>query len=107
MWPGFGENMRVLQWIVERTRGRAKDAVASPFGLMPRHEDLNWQGIDYDKADFHYLMEVDRAAGLAEAEDQLLLFAKFKDRLPGEMERQRVALVERLKAAPEVWKLHS
>ena len=104
MWPGFGENMRVLQWIVERTRGRARDAVESPFGLMPRHEDLNWQGIDYDKADFHYLMEVDRAAGLAEAEDQLALFATFADRLPKEMERQRAALVKRLNAAPEVWR---
>ncbi len=104
IWPGFGENMRVLKWIVERVRGRA-EGVESPFGIMPRHQDITWQGLDFDVETFYKLMEIDRAAGKAEAEDQEALFKKFGDTLPGEMERQRGLLIDRLDQAPEVWKL--
>ncbi len=104
IWPGFGENMRVLKWIVERARGRA-DGVESPFGIMPRHQDITWQGLDFDVETFYKLMEIDRAAGKAEAEDQEALFEKFGDTLPSEMERQRALLIDRLDQAPEVWKL--
>ncbi|TCS61665.1 phosphoenolpyruvate carboxykinase (GTP) [Varunaivibrio sulfuroxidans] len=107
MWPGFGENMRVLHWIVERARGRARDGVESPLGVMPTRAELNWHGLEFDAKDFHELMAVNRADGLAEAEDQTELFARFKDRLPAEVERQRRALIDRLKAAPEVWELPS
>jgi phosphoenolpyruvate carboxykinase (GTP) len=104
MWPGYGENMRVLKWIVDRVRGRAK-AVESPFGLMPRREDLTWEGLEYDAATFYRLMEVDRAAAKAEAEDQGKHFGQFGDRLPAELEKQRQALIQRLSKAPEVWRL--
>ncbi len=104
IWPGFGENMRVLKWIVERVRGRA-EGVESPFGIMPRHQDITWQGLDFDVETFYKLMEIDRAAGKAEAQDQEALFEKFGDSLPGEMERQRALLIDRLDQAPEVWKL--
>lgn len=104
IWPGFGENMRVLKWIAERTRGRA-EGVESPFGIMPRHQDITWKGLDFDIDTFYKLMEIDRAAGQAEAQDQSAYFAKFGDTLPGEMERQRGLLIERLDQAPEVWKL--
>ncbi|HEC91233.1 MAG TPA: phosphoenolpyruvate carboxykinase (GTP) [Alphaproteobacteria bacterium] len=104
MWPGFGENMRVLKWIVDRVRGRA-DAVKSPFGMMPRHNDISWTGLDFDADTFYRLMEVKRDAGKAEALGQKELFDRFGDRLPEELERQRQALDERLDAAPEVWKL--
>lgn len=104
IWPGFGENMRVLKWIVDRVRGRA-EGVESPFGIMPRHQDITWQGLDFDVDTFYKLMEIDRASGQAEAEDQSGHFEKFGDTLPGEMERQRGLLVERLDQAPEVWKL--
>jgi phosphoenolpyruvate carboxykinase (GTP) len=104
MWPGFGENTRVLQWIVERVRGRA-GAVESPFGLMPKLDDINWQGMDFDAEQFYKLMEVDRAAAQDEAEDQKTLFDTFGDRLPADMETQRQALIARLDDAPEVWQV--
>ncbi|MBC8268942.1 MAG: phosphoenolpyruvate carboxykinase (GTP) [Rhodospirillaceae bacterium] len=104
IWPGFGENMRVLKWIVDRVRGRV-EGVESPFGIMPRHQDITWAGLDFDVDTFYKLMEIDRAAGQAEAEDQSSHFAKFGATLPGEMERQRGLLIERLDQAPDVWKL--
>lgn len=104
MWPGFGENTRVLRWIVERVRGKA-DAVESPFGLMPTLDGIDWQGMDFDAERFYKLMEVDRAAGKDEAEDQKSLFDSFGDRLPADMETQRQALLTRLKDAPEVWQV--
>jgi phosphoenolpyruvate carboxykinase (GTP) len=104
MWPGFGENTRVLKWIVERVRGQA-EAVKSPFGLMPRQEDINWKGLDFDAEKFYRLMEVDRAAGQYEAEDQKALFDSFGDRLPADMESQRQALISRLEDAPKLWQV--
>jgi len=104
IWPGFGENMRVLEWIVARVRGRAQ-GMESPFGIMPRHQEIVWQGLDFDQGVFNKLIEVDRAAGQAEARDQEAHFDLFGDHLPEEMEVQRQALIERLENAPEVWTL--
>ncbi|MBL6957798.1 MAG: phosphoenolpyruvate carboxykinase (GTP) [Rhodospirillales bacterium] len=102
MWPGFGQNMRVLMWIIDRVRGKV-EAVESPFGRMPLHDDIDWHGMDFDTETFYQLMEVDREAGKAEAADQKTLFDSFKDRLPEAMERQRKNLIDRLEGAPEVW----
>lgn len=104
IWPGFGENMRVLQWIIGRVSGDT-GAVESPFGLMPERGDMNWNGLDFDEATFRELMEIDRDAGQREVEDQQELFARFGDRLPAEMEAQRQRQAARLDDAPEVWRL--
>jgi phosphoenolpyruvate carboxykinase (GTP) len=106
IWPGFGENMRVLKWIVDRVHGRA-DAVKSPFGLMPRHQDLNWQGLDFKSDVYDGLMAIDREKGREEAESQKELFDSFEDKLPAEMEAQRKALLDRLAEAPAVWRVNS
>ena len=106
MWPGYGENMRVLEWIVQRANGKAA-AVESPFGLMPKRDDLTWDGIQYDVNKFYELMQVEREAAKAEAEDQMSHFSKFGDKLPPEMEKQRKALLDRLAKAPEVWRLEA
>ncbi len=104
IWPGFGQNMRVLKWIVDRVNGNA-EAVDSPFGLMPRYEDITWAGLDFTREKYHGIMDINRQGLLAEAEEIRQFFAKFGDRLPEELERQRKALEERAGAAPEVWKM--
>ncbi len=95
IWPGFGENMRVLNWIVDRVNGKV-DALESPFGQMPRHQDLNWSGLDFHADDFNDIMDIDRDKGLEEVDAQTELFDSFEDRLPVEMETQRQALKDRL-----------
>ncbi|MCK6537961.1 MAG: phosphoenolpyruvate carboxykinase (GTP) [Polyangiaceae bacterium] len=104
MWPGFGENMRVLKWIVDRVRGRAY-AVESPLGWMPRHDDLHWQGLDYDPKKFHELMVVSREAGRHEAVAHEEHFDRFYDRLPKELLYERELLRSRLWRSPETWEL--
>ena len=95
IWPGFGENMRVLKWVVDRVRGRGQ-AVESPFGMMPRHQDIEWRGLNFPRAAFEKLMAVDAEAGLGEAEDIRSLFARFGDRLPPELEDERLGMAERM-----------
>ena len=93
-WPGFGENMRVLEWIVDRVNGRG-NAVEGPFGLMPRYNDLNWTGLDFTSTDFNNITDTNFEAGLQEAEAQRELFDRFKDKLPPELERQRQEFASR------------
>jgi phosphoenolpyruvate carboxykinase (GTP) len=104
MWPGFGENMRVLKWVIDRARGRGY-AVESPLGLMPRHKDIEWGGLDYKAETFYDLMKVDRAAGTAEARSHEEHFEKFFDRLPKEFNNERELLKARLWRSPDVWDL--
>lgn len=106
IWPGFGENMRVLKWIVERVNNKA-DGVKSPFGWMPRHQDIEWEGLPFDPTTYNEIMNIERDAGLAEADDQQELFDSFKDKLPAEMVAQRAAFRKRLEAAPTVWQIES
>ena len=85
VWPGFGENMRVLQWIIERTRGQAY-ALESPIGWMPRYQDLHWEGLEgFGEADFLKAMAVDRQDWEREILSQDELFIRLFDRLPKEL----------------------
>ncbi len=104
IWPGFGENMRVLKWISTRVHGHGF-AVESPLGFMPRYEDIEWNGLDFPPAKFYELMTVDRAAGTAEARAHEEHFEKFFDRLPKEFIYERELLKSRLWRSPEVWGL--
>jgi len=104
LWPGFGQNMRVLKWIVDRVHGRGY-AVESPIGWMPRYEDIEWSGLDFPSQSFDDLMAVDRAAGTAEADAHGALFERFLDRLPKEFVYEREMLRSRLWRSPEVWHL--
>jgi phosphoenolpyruvate carboxykinase (GTP) len=103
LWPGFGENMRVLRWIVERVRGRA-DAVESPLGWMPRYEDLDWAGLDFPRETFaRELMVVDREEWRREVELHDELFARLADRLPEELTSMRDLIRADIGRSPERW----
>jgi phosphoenolpyruvate carboxykinase (GTP) len=104
IWPGYGQNMRVLKWIVDRVRGRA-GAVESPFGLMPSYEDMTWAGLDFSKDKYLKIMNISRDGALAEAADIREYFSTIGDRLPPELEAQRKALEERAGAQPQVWSM--
>ena len=96
IWPGFGENMRVLKWILDRVHGRV-DAIASPYGNLPNYDDICWQGLEeYDLKSFAEIITVDNDEIRQEAEAQSELFETFKDRLPEGITSQREKLIERL-----------
>lgn len=105
IWPGFGQNMRVLKWIVERVHGRSF-AVESPLGWMPRHEDIDWAGMeDFSEEEFQKLMTVDREAWKKEVLSHEELFSKLYDKLPKEFLFMRELLLSALWRSPEQWKL--
>lgn len=105
LWPGFGQNMRVLKWIVERVHGEAF-AVESPLGWMPRYEDIDWTGMeDFSREDFQKLMSVDREAWKREVLGHEELFSKLYDKLPKEFLFMRELLHSSLWRSPEHWEL--
>lgn len=87
LWPGYGENSRVLKWMCERVDGKA-EAVDTPIGRIPRLEDLDLTGLDIALEDLRELMKVDVEAWRAETDDIEKHFAQFGDRLPKRLERQ-------------------
>ena len=95
LWPGFGENARVLNWIVERANGRAK-AEETAIGWMPAYEDLDWQGLEFSEAQWAELMHIDRKRLLFQALGHQELFLKLWDRMPKELLWQRDLLLSRL-----------
>ncbi len=101
-WPGFGENMRVLKWIIDRVKGRTA-AVESPIGWMPRYEDMDWTGLDFSKEDFQKIMSIDSEAWKKEISSHEELFAQLYDHLPKEFLFMRELLRSSLWRAPKVW----
>ncbi len=104
LWPGFAENMRVLEWIVNRVKGNAF-GVESPLGWMPRYEDLNWEGLDFSAEDFDKVMLVDRELWKQEVLSHQTLFDKLYDKLPKEILLMREFLLASLWRSPEKWGL--
>ena len=95
LWPGYGENMRVLKWVFDRVRGggRAKE---TPIGWVPRHKDIDWTGLDFPKAQFEALQEFDRKAWRSEVLGHEELFLDLHSHLPKELMFERELLICRM-----------
>ena len=87
MWPGFGDNLRVLQWIVERCQGKA-DAIKSPIGLLPDGKDIDLNGLDLEPETIDALLAIDPEIWHTEVEDIDEYLSSFGDRLPGAIRAQ-------------------
>ncbi|NMB33122.1 MAG: phosphoenolpyruvate carboxykinase (GTP) [Clostridium sp.] len=96
LWPGFGENSRVLKWIVERVLGEG-DAVKTPIGYMPAMDSIDTEGLDVSKKDMEELLKVDKEQWLAEVESIKEHYKNYGEKLPKELRKQLEALEERLK----------
>jgi phosphoenolpyruvate carboxykinase (GTP) len=98
LWPGFGENSRVLEWVLRRVEGSA-EAVDTPIGRVPAPQALPLDGLDLPQEDLAELFRVDPEAWLAECDLTEEFLAVFGDRVPGPVREQLEALRERLEVA--------
>jgi phosphoenolpyruvate carboxykinase (GTP) len=98
IWPGFGENSRVLDWIIRRLEGDV-DAVTTPIGNLPKVDDLNLEGLDISDDVLAELFKVDAASWTAEADLTEEYFGQFGDHTPAELYTELKALKERLAQA--------
>lgn len=105
MWPGYGDNLRVLKWIIDRIHDRV-GAQEGPVGLMPYYKDLDLTGLDYTEEKFKDLMAIDKAEGLKDTEDQAKYFRPFveQQRLPKEFISELSLLSLRFERSDEEWK---
>jgi phosphoenolpyruvate carboxykinase (GTP) len=92
VWPGFGDNMRVLKWIVERTQG-SQNATDTPLGWMPRYQDLEWRGLDgFTEAHYREVTSINPEAWKHELESHRELIGKLSTRLPQALAERRERL---------------
>jgi phosphoenolpyruvate carboxykinase (GTP) len=95
LWPGYGENSRVIKWILERVSGKG-GAVETPIGYLPRPEDIDIQGLDLESGKLEALLKVDREQWLHEVDLIKEYYAGFGERLPIELRAELEALEKRL-----------
>jgi phosphoenolpyruvate carboxykinase (GTP) len=95
VWPGYGENMRVLKWMIDRIEGKAsgRDNV---FGVSPTYEELNWTGLDFSASQFNTVISIDKAAWQKELQLHTELFQQLAYHLPPQLEATRVQIEKRL-----------
>ncbi len=95
IWPGFGENMRVLKWMLERIEGvgQGRDTL---FGTTPRYEDISWNGLEFNEADFERITAVDDEAWKQELASHAELFEKLRHGLPAQLREHCRRLMESL-----------
>ena len=95
VWPGYGENMRVLAWMLERIEGKAKGQ-ENIFGTTPSHKDINWAGLDFSEDQFNQVTSIDKAAWQEEMKLHDQLFDQLAYHLPKELLETKQALEKRL-----------
>ena len=105
-WPGYGQNMRILKWVVERSQGKIS-AIESPLGWVPRYEDIDWRGMDFTKEQFNEVISIDREGWKQELLLHEELFTKLYDKIPKEFIWIRELLLSGLWRSPEKWELAS
>jgi phosphoenolpyruvate carboxykinase (GTP) len=97
LWPGYGDNVRVLKWMVDRIRGRA-GAVETPIGLMPTAEDLGLSGLGSGRSQLEAALAVDRSGWVEGIGEQRAFFDQFGSRLPGPIRAEHERTAQRLGA---------
>jgi phosphoenolpyruvate carboxykinase (GTP) len=97
VWPGYGENMRVLKWMIDRLEGKAKGK-ENVFGVSPAYEEINWTGLNFTADQFKTVTHVDKAAWVEELKLHEELFKQLAYHLPAEMTATKSSLAERLEA---------
>jgi phosphoenolpyruvate carboxykinase (GTP) len=95
LWPGYGENLRILRWVISRVHGEV-GASETPIGLLPHAEDIDTRGIKVSPAAMKELLTVDREGWRQAAAGQQEFFSRFGDRLPCGLRQENEALSERL-----------
>lgn len=98
VWPGFGQNMRVLEWIIARCEGQA-NAVKTPIGLVPTYADLNWTASDFTQEDFDLVTSQDKDLWVKELEGHAQLFEKLGERMPKTLIEHQKALLTAVQSA--------
>lgn len=98
VWPGYGENMRVLKWMIDRIEGKCGEGVEHVTGVSPRYEDLSWTGLDFSAAQFDTVTSIDKAAWQAELKLHTELFEQLAHHLPKELPETKAAIEQRLAA---------
>jgi phosphoenolpyruvate carboxykinase (GTP) len=97
VWPGYGENMRVLKWMIDRIEGKAQGK-ENVFGVSPTYEEINWTGLSFTAEQFKTVTSIDKVAWVAELKLHEELFTQLAYHLPAEMTTTKAALAARLEA---------
>jgi phosphoenolpyruvate carboxykinase (GTP) len=97
VWPGYGENMRVLKWMIDRIEGSAQGH-DNVFGISPNYQELNWDGMAFTPEQFHTVTHIDKAAWQEELGLHEALFQQLAHHLPSELPATRAAIAHRLSA---------
>ncbi len=102
VWPGYGDNMRVLKWIIERLDGTSAGAAAGPqgvdqlFGISPTYDEITWTGLDFSREQYNTVSSIDKAAWTEELKLHAELFQQLAYHLPKELEMTKAQLEKRL-----------
>ncbi|MEJ6004818.1 phosphoenolpyruvate carboxykinase (GTP) [Paucibacter sp. AS339] len=97
VWPGYGENMRVLKWMLDRVEGTGQGEEHA-FGVTPRYQDINWNGLDFTQEQFNITTHIDKAAWAVEMKLHDELFQQLAYRLPAELPATKLKIEARLAA---------